>query len=70
MEPRGWGCTEGQNIWQGQRDGPTWDGQKLLFGQDLSLGFAWKKVTPGVGGPYCSSFTQFLGLALSPGTSE
>lgn len=40
------------------------------FWQDLCLGCGWKKSTPGLGGPYCSSHIQFLGLALSPRTSE
>lgn len=43
--------TEDRKIWWGRRDELTWDGQRLLFGQDPSLGCFWKKGTPGVGGP-------------------
>lgn len=50
MEPRGRSRIEGQKIWRGQRDGPTWGDLRLLFDQD----------------PYSSASAQFVGLAAQP----
>ena len=71
VEPRGRRCPIRGSEYLAEPEGWLNLGwPEASFWQDLCLGCAWKKSTPGVGGPYCSSYIQFLGLALSPRASE
>ena len=59
--------SEGQNIWQSQRDGSTWGGQKLLFGRTSVWDVLGRKAPQELGAPTAHlTFSSWVWLS-APG---